>query len=109
MQSEIMQHSRYLKKIFKSNYCKFVFLLSLILVIILIFKKIFSGYYTIIGVLFILVMSLLLACFVRNIKEKSILAKSQKGSIISILFSIIIIPLYYMDYFRKQDYEKEKL
>lgn len=75
--------------IFRSNYCKLVFILSLIIISLLMPKKIFYEYYSIIGVLFIISTSLLIACFVRSIKEKTMVAKSNGASIIGIISVII--------------------
>jgi len=79
----------YLFKIFKSRYCCGTFLATLIIISILIPKKIFYGYYSILGGFFILLSSLLLTCFVRNIKEKVVLAKAQKMSFLGIIFLVI--------------------
>lgn len=72
-------------KIFNSNYCKIVFILSLILVTLLIPKKVFYGYYKILAVSFILLTSLMITCFVRNIKEKIYSAKLNGVSFIGII------------------------
>ena len=79
----------YLFKIFKSRYCCGVFLFSLIIISIVIPKKIFYGYYSILGGLFILFSSVLLTCFIRNIKERVVLAKTQKMSFLGIIFLVI--------------------
>jgi len=79
----------FLYKMFQSKYCCLVFLFSLIIVSILIPKKIFYSYYTILGVFFIIISSLLITCFIRNIKEKVILAKKQKMSFLGIIFLVI--------------------
>lgn len=75
--------------ILRSNYCKIVLLISILIVSFIIPKKIFYGYYTILGVLFVLTTSLLITCFIRNIKEKVKSAKAHGaslGGIIGILF-----------------------
>lgn len=77
--------------IFKSHYCKLVFLISALLISLLIPKKIFYGYYNILAILFILVTSLTATCFIRNIKERILSAKNSGASligIISIIFGI---------------------
>ena len=79
----------FLYKMFQSKYCCLVFLFSLIIVSILIPKKIFYSYYTILGIFFIIISSLLITCFIRNIKEKVILAKKQKMSFLGIIFLVI--------------------
>ncbi len=75
----------YILNIFKSNYCKIIFLISLILVSFLIPKKIFYGFYSILGVVFILLTALTLTCLIRNVKEKISSAKSNGASVIGIL------------------------
>ncbi len=75
----------FLIDLFESNYCRIVFVISLILIYFLTPKKIFYSYYTIIGVLFILFTSFVITCFIRNIKEKVSLAKSNGASIFGIL------------------------
>ena len=79
----------YLTEIFKSNYCKVIFILSLILITVLIPKKIFYSYYSILGALFIFVTSITITCFIRNIKEKVFLAKANGASIIGIITIIL--------------------
>jgi len=75
----------YLTKFFKSDYCKVIFLASLILTYVFIPKKIFYSYYTIIGVAFIIIASLTITCFVKNIKEKVYAAKAQGASVVGII------------------------
>jgi len=75
----------YLIKIFKSHYCKIVFLLSLIGAYFLVPKTVFYGAYTILGVIYMIVFALTLTCLIRSIKEKILLAKHYKGSLIGIL------------------------
>ena len=77
--------TRYLFKIFKSKYCRLVFLISLILVFLLMPKKVFYGYYIILGTIFVLLTSITLTCLVRNIKDKIQSAKSNGASLIGIL------------------------
>jgi len=80
----------YLLKIFKSNYCKLVFLMALIVVYFLTPKKIFYGpYYTLLGILFIIITSLTLTCFVRSIKDRVFSAKANGASLLGIL-SIVL-------------------
>lgn len=76
-------------EIFKSNYCKLVFIFSLILVSSLIPKRIFYSYYTILGVAFIIITALTLTCFIRNIKEKALSARNNGASTISIITIIL--------------------
>lgn len=79
----------FLFQIFKSKYCWFSFLLSLLIIGIVIPKKIFYGYYNILGITFVLISSILITCFVRNIKERVVLAKKQRTSFLGIIFLVI--------------------
>ena len=75
----------YLLQIFKSNYCKFVFLISLIGVYFLVPKKVFYSYYTLIGITFIITTSLIITCLIRIIKENVLSAKASGASLLGIL------------------------
>jgi len=76
----------YFLEIFKSHYCKFIFLIALIGVYFLTPKKIFYGpYYTLLGILFIIMTSLTLTCFVRSIKDRVFSAKANGASLLGIL------------------------
>lgn len=75
----------YLVKIFKSYYCKIIFIISLIAAYFLVPNKIFYGYYAIWGIIYIIIFALILTCIIRNIKEKILLAKTYKSSLIGIL------------------------
>ncbi len=52
-------------------------------------KKIFFEWFTLIGLLFMLVFSITLTCIVRNIKEKVVLARTSGASVLSILAVVI--------------------
>ena len=73
----------------KSNYCKIVYFLSIILIYFLTPKKVFYGWYMLIGIIFILISALVITCFIRNIKEKVILAKTQATSTLGLLSAVI--------------------
>ena len=75
----------YLLNIFKSKYCLSVFALSFVLSYFLIPKTVFYGWYTAIAILFMISFSLVTTCIVRNVKEKVMLAKTYKSSIIGIV------------------------
>ncbi|MGB9763385.1 MAG: hypothetical protein ACPLW7_05285 [Minisyncoccia bacterium] len=75
----------YLLKIFKSHYCKIVFVISLIGAYFLVPKTIFYGLYTILGILYMIIFAVTLTCIVRNIKEKVLLVKTYQSSIIGII------------------------
>jgi hydrogenase-4 membrane subunit HyfE len=66
-----------------------VFLLALAGISFIIPKKIFFGYYSVLGILFIIISAVLVTCFVRNVKEKVIVAKGQKASLLGLIFMII--------------------
>ena len=79
----------YIKKIFKSNYCKIIFILIFFLSYFLIPKKVFHGWWSLIAILFMFFFSLVMTCIVRNIKEKILLAKTYKSSLVGILATAI--------------------
>lgn len=74
--------------IFRSKYCIIIFILSAILGYILVPKKIFSGAWIIIGIIYIILFSLVITCIARTIKEKVVNAKNTGASLISIIASI---------------------
>ena len=79
----------YLTKILKSHYCQVVFVLALVGSYFLIPSRVFSGVYLALAVLFMVVFSLIVTCFVRNIKEK-VKSKRQHGvSVFGIIASAI--------------------
>jgi len=75
----------YFLEIFKSHYCKFIFLIFLIVVYFLVPKKIFYSYYTILGILFIIITALTSTCFIRIIKERVYSARVSGASFIGVL------------------------
>lgn len=75
-------------QIFKSKYCVFIFILSLLTVGILAPKQIFHNN-NLIGLIFIISTSLLITCLIRNLKEKAYSAKINGASVLGIL-SIIL-------------------
>ena len=76
---------KYLFYIFKSKYCLAVFIISLILSYFLIPKTVFYKWYIILAATFMVLFSLTITCMVRNIKEKVMLAKTYKNSIVGII------------------------
>jgi uncharacterized membrane protein YjjP (DUF1212 family) len=76
-------------ELFHSHYGKLVFFLSLILSFFIIPRKIFFGWYIILGIIFMITFSLTLTCFVKTIKERIIHVKRKKGSVISLISSIV--------------------
>ena len=78
-----------LLKILESRYCILVFLISLIVSILVIPKKVFYKWYFVLATTFILTFALTITCIVRNIKEKIKVRKQTSKSIIALIFSII--------------------
>lgn len=72
----------------RSNYCKVVFAVSLIVGFFLVPQDIFHSVYKFIAFPFVLIFAFTMACMVRTIKER---AKSalHKGSVISVISAII--------------------
>ncbi len=79
----------FLIKMFDSHYCKVVFALSVALMWFISPKRIFYKYYAILGWTFIITSSLVLTCFIRNIKERVVTARSQGSSLLGILLIAI--------------------
>ena len=75
----------YLINTLKSHYCKIVFAISLLVSYFLVPGKIFYGWYTLLGISFMIIFALVIMCIVRNVKEKVVLAKTYEGSIVSII------------------------
>lgn len=75
----------YIFYIFKSKYCLLFFSLSLLLGYILIPKTVFYGWYTILAITFMTLFALAVTCIIRNVKEKIIVVKTYKSSIIGII------------------------
>lgn len=78
-----------LLKILESRYCILVFLISLIVSILVIPKKVFYKWYFVLAIAFVLTFALTITCIVRNIKEKIKVRKQTSKSIIALIFSII--------------------
>jgi hypothetical protein len=78
----------YLASIIRKRSCIAVFAVSVIIVSLVIPKNIFYGYYTLLGVTFIVSSSFLMTCLVRGAKEKSD-AMAHKGSYAGIFFSVL--------------------
>ena len=81
--------SSYITSIIRKRSCMMVFAVSVVLVSIVIPKNIFYGYYSAVGVTFILASSLLVTCLVRGAKEKASAAVARKSSYAGILFSVL--------------------
>ena len=74
--------------IFNSNWCKIIFIISLISVYLLIPQKMFYGWYNLLAYIFIFSTSLSLTCIFRNIKERIKLNQKQNKSFFAIILSI---------------------
>ena len=75
--------------ILKSKYCKIVFILSMIILTFLVPKKIFYGFYILLGILFILVTSFVITCFVRSVKEKFFSVKESGASLLGMITALL--------------------
>lgn len=73
----------------KSNYCKIVFLVSLIVGYLLIPKDVLFGQYAIIAITFIIIISLTITCVTRTIKEQIKASINLGNSIVGVLASIV--------------------
>jgi len=79
----------YILKIMGSIYCKIVFILSFIISYFLLPENIFVGIHKYIALAFMFTFSFSIACIVRNIKEKVVLAHTYKTSVVSLILSIL--------------------
>lgn len=80
----------YLKKLFESNYCKAVFVISFVVAYFLIPKSVFSGYYSVLGVGFMFSFSLVVTCLVRDVKERVVIERGNyKGHLLGLVFSVV--------------------
>ena len=79
----------YLFNIFKSKYCIGIFVLSLILTYFLIPGKAFYEWYILLDIAFMVSFALVITCIVRNVKEKILLAKTYKTSILGIVATAV--------------------
>jgi len=75
----------YLVNTLKSKYCIAVFVFSMILSYFLIPSRAFYSWYIVLALLFMISFSLTITCIVRNIKERIVLAKTYKSSIVGII------------------------
>ncbi|RLE41696.1 hypothetical protein DRJ48_05075 [Candidatus Woesearchaeota archaeon] len=73
----------------ESNYCKVAFAFALLVSYFLIPKRIFYGWYTLLGISFMLTFSLSFTCLVRNIKQRYIVARTYKGSLIATIATLL--------------------
>jgi len=73
----------------KSNYCKVVFLISLILGYLSIPKEIYQGKYVYLAIPFIILFAFTITCIVRSIKEKIVVSKNNGSSLLAIIINIV--------------------
>lgn len=84
-----MKNTRFYQ-VFQSRYCLFVFVLMLFLSYFLVPQKIFYGFYSLIGVFFIISFSLTFTCLVKSIKDQIIAQRKQKiKSIVGVISGLI--------------------
>lgn len=76
---------KYIWAVLKSKYCELVFVISFFLSYFLIPKNVFYGWNQLLAYAFMLVFALTTTCIVRNIKEKILLARTYKSSILGII------------------------
>ena len=73
----------------KSNYCKVVFVISLILGYLSVPHHIYSSEYVFLTIPFIILFAFTITCIVRSIKEKIVASKKKSSSILAILANVI--------------------
>ena len=76
-------------KMLESHYCKLVFAASLLLAYQLTPKKVFVGWYSLLGLAFMVNFAFVLTCTVRQIKERTKLAFSYKGTTLGTIATAI--------------------
>ena len=79
----------YILEIFRSNYFKLVFILSLVISYFVIPKNIFYGFYTVLGIIFMITFSLVLTCLIKDIKDRIVLAKTYRHHLLGILATAV--------------------
>lgn len=80
----------YIVFIFKSHYCKIIFLILLPLVYLLVPEGVFFGWFKFLGIVFVLSFALILTCMIRDVKEKVVSHKKNKtGSLFGIIAAAI--------------------
>lgn len=73
----------------KSNYCKVVFLISLILGYLSVPKHIYTGNYVFLTIPFIILFAFTITCIVRSIKEKIVASKQNGSSVLVIIANVV--------------------
>jgi len=82
--------STFLLRIFKSNYCRIIFLIAFFGGYFLIPKAVFTDQYALgLSALFLFSFALTITCLIRNIKERVVQAQIYKSSLIGIIATAI--------------------
>lgn len=79
----------YLLEIFKSNYCKIVFVLMMFISYFIIPKKVFYGWFYIVAIIFMVTFSMVMTCLIRSIKDKVLENRQTKQKITGALAALI--------------------
>lgn len=83
-----LSKKRFIIAVFESKICFFVFLISLVIGYFLTPKNVFYGFYTFLGIFYIIFFALVMTCMIRVIKEKVLNLKKAGASFFSIILSI---------------------
>jgi len=79
----------YFIQILDSIYCKLVFFIAIVISYFLVPHRVLHSYDCWLAIIFMIVFSFSLACIVRNIKEKIVLSRTYKTSVLSLVLSIL--------------------
>lgn len=79
----------FILRVFSSHYCWLSLVLSFIIGYFLVPEKIFHGAWSIFGIVYALVFSIVLTCMIRVIKEKALNMKRTGAGIISVIGAIL--------------------
>lgn len=86
---KVVKKKYFILKIFASYYCWFSLVLSFIIAYFLVPEKIFYGPWSILGIIYALVFSVVVTCTFRVIKEKTVNMKKVGASGLSIISAIL--------------------
>ena len=80
----------FLVRLFRSNYCRAIFVLSFLASYYLVPRSVFNEIYALIALLFMLTFALMFTCLIRNVKERiRTAAIYQSSSLIGIIASVL--------------------
>jgi hypothetical protein len=82
-------HKIFLFKVLESKYCLISFTLGLILGYLIVPHRIFTGFYTFLGVIYILMFAIVLMCIVRTIKDRITNEKQTGATTLSVIASLL--------------------